>query len=67
VLLLIGDGANEPKHVARIGNLHVVNASPSQTWPSVGETLPHDCSRGDTLLARIQWQRPEPPGPAAEH
>ena len=55
VLPLIGDGIKDPKHVARMGNFHVVNASPAETWLTVGETLPHDAWRGDTLLARIRW------------
>ena len=61
VLPLVGDGIKDPKHVARMGNFHVVNASPTQTWVTVGETLPHDGWRGDTLLARIHWARPGSP------
>jgi hypothetical protein len=57
-LPLIGDGVNDPKHVARMGNFHVTNASPNQSWVTVGETLPHDGWDGDTLLARIHWARP---------
>ena len=55
VLPLIGDGVGDPDHVARMGNFHVVNASPDQSWVTVGETLPADAWRGDTLLARIHW------------
>ena len=58
VLPLIGDGIKDPKHVARMGNFHVVNASPAESWLTVGETLPHDAWRGDTLLARIRWAAP---------
>ncbi|MBN1352085.1 exo-alpha-sialidase [candidate division KSB1 bacterium] len=56
VLPLIGDGINEPEHVARMGNFHVVDASQSESWVTVGETLPQAGWRGDTLLARIQWK-----------
>jgi len=41
-----------------MGNFHAVNASPAETWLTVGETLPHDRWRGDTLLARIRWAAP---------
>ncbi len=58
VLPLLGDGVNDAKHVARMGNFHVTNVSPEQSWVTVGETLPHDGWRGDLLLARIFWKRP---------
>ena len=61
VLPLIGDGIKDARHVARMGNFHVVNASPAETWLTVGETLPHDAWRGDTLLARIRWSAPNTP------
>jgi len=58
VLPLIGDGVDDPDHVARMGNFHVVNASTEESWVTAGETLPHDGWRGDTLLARIHWAVP---------
>jgi len=58
VLPLIGDGIANAKHVARMGNFHTVAASPGESWVTVGETLPDDNWRGDTLLARIHWGRP---------
>jgi hypothetical protein len=58
VLPLIGDGVRDADHVARMGNFHVTNASARESWVTVGETLPHDGWKGDTLLARIQWMRP---------
>jgi hypothetical protein len=48
---LIGDGIDDPDHVARMGNFMPVNAT-------VGETLPADGWKGDTLLARVKWTRP---------
>jgi len=57
VFPLIGDGNNDPDHVARMGNFHVVNASQHESWVTVGETLPHDDWKGNTLLARIFWNR----------
>jgi len=58
VLPLIGDGVHDADHVARMGNFHVTNASPGESWVTVGETLPNDGWRGDTLLARIHWRTP---------
>lgn len=57
VFPLIGDGINDPDHVARMGNFHVVNASPGESWVTVGETLPHEGWRGNTLLGRIVWNQ----------
>lgn len=58
VLPLIGDGINEPARVARMGNFQTVAAAPGESWVTVGETLPENHWRGDTLLARIRWTRP---------
>jgi hypothetical protein len=55
---LVGDGVNDPNHVARMGNFHVTNASPDESWVTVGETLPHDGWHGNLLLARVRWSRP---------
>lgn len=57
VFPLIGDGIDDPDHVARMGNFHVVNASRSESWVTVGETLPHEGWKGNTLLGRIYWNR----------
>jgi hypothetical protein len=58
VFPLIGDGLNDPDHVARMGNFHVVNASRDESWVTVGETLPADKWKGNTLLGRIFWNKP---------
>ncbi|PQO31902.1 exo-alpha-sialidase [Bremerella cremea] len=57
-LPLVGDGVNAPNEVALMGNFHVVNASPSESWITVGEWLPKHGARGNTLLARVAWSRP---------
>ncbi len=57
VFPLVGDGINDPDHVARMGNFHVVNASRGESWVTVGETLPQEGWRGNTLLGRIYWDR----------
>lgn len=58
VLPLVGDGVNEPNEVALMGNFNVTHASPDEAWVTVGEWMPRSGYRGDVLLARIQWSRP---------
>lgn len=58
VLPLVGDGINDPDHVAMMGNFHVTQASPDESWVTVGEWMPRAGVRGDVLLARIRWSRP---------
>ena len=58
LLPLIGDGIGNPDRVARMGNFHVVHATPEESWVTVGETLPKDDWKGDTLLARVHWSTP---------
>jgi len=65
VFPLVGDGVKDPKHVARMGNFHVTAASAEQSWVTVGECLPYDDWRGDLLLARIHWNRPNRLAPKA--
>jgi hypothetical protein len=58
VLPLVGDGVRDPDRVAIMGNFHVTNASPDESWVTVGEWMPRNGIRGDLLLARIRWLRP---------
>jgi hypothetical protein len=58
VLPLIGDGKDDPKRVAGMGNFHTVAATSGESWVTVGEEFPGNGWRGDTLLARIRWGRP---------
>lgn len=58
VFPLTGDGVNDPDGVALMGNFHVTNVSPDESWVTVGEWLPRRGARGDLLLARIGWNRP---------
>lgn len=58
VLPLVGDGIRDPDHVALMGNFHTVAASPDESWVTVGENRRNDGWKGDTLLARIRWKRP---------
>ncbi len=58
VLPLIGDGVDDPDRVAVMGNFNVTNASPHESWVTVGEWMPRNGYRGDVLLARIRWSKP---------
>ncbi len=58
VLPLVGDGVNAPNDVALMGNFHITNVSPEESWVTVGEWKPKKNARGDTLLARIVWSSP---------
>lgn len=58
VLPLVGDGVKAPDDVAYSGNFHPVNASPDQSWVTDGEMLPKRGYKGDLLLSRIHWLRP---------
>ena len=58
VLPLVGDGVDAPDRVALMGNFHTVNVSAAESWVTVGEWQPRNGIRGDLLLARIRWTRP---------
>jgi hypothetical protein len=58
VLPLLGDGRASGDLVARMGNFHTTAVSPDESWVTAGESRPHDGWRGDTLLARVRWEKP---------
>lgn len=58
VLPMMGDGVAEPESVALMGNFNVTNASPMESWVTVGEWMPKRNAKGNVLLARIGWTRP---------
>lgn len=58
VLPLVGDGINAADQVALMGNFNVTNVSPNESWVTVGEWMPRAGCRGNVLLARIRWARP---------
>jgi hypothetical protein len=58
VLPLVGDGVNDPDRVALMGNFHTTPVSPDESWVTVGEWQPRNGIRGDLLLARVRWNRP---------
>lgn len=57
VFPLIGDGLNDPTHVPHYGNFHVNNVNADESWILAGEVIPANF-RGDLLLARVKWTRP---------
>lgn len=54
---LVGDGIHDPTRVAHLGNFHTVNVSPLESWVTVGEVIPSSY-RGDGLISRIAWSKP---------
>jgi hypothetical protein len=58
VLPLVGDGVDVPDQVALMGNFNVTHVSPEESWVTVGEWMPKSGYRGDVLLARIRWSKP---------
>jgi hypothetical protein len=58
VLPLVGDGVKDPDKVAIMGNFHITNVAREESWVTVGEWQPKNGIKGDTLLARIRWSRP---------
>ena len=58
VLPLVGDGVDGADKVALMGNFDVTNVSPSESWVTVGEWMPRNGYRGNVLLARIRWSKP---------
>ena len=58
VVPLVGDGVNDPDKVALMGNFHVTNVTAEESWITVGEWQPKNGVKGDTLLARVHWSRP---------
>ncbi|TWT61534.1 sialidase family protein [Rubinisphaera italica] len=55
---LIGDGVKRPDEVPLMGNFHVTNASPHESWVTVGSWMPRRKAVGTVHLARIQWSQP---------
>lgn len=55
---LVGDGINDPDHVPLMGNFHIANITPHESWVTVGEWMPKAGAKGNLLLARVKWNRP---------
>ena len=63
VLPMVGDGVGSPDDVALMGNFNVTNVRPDESWVTVGEWIPRRGARGDVLMARIEWSRPNSEAP----
>ncbi len=58
VLPLVGDGIEDPDNVALMGNFAVTNVSQNESWVTVGEWMPKKGAKGDLLMGRIRWSKP---------
>lgn len=58
VLPLGGDGVNAPDEVPLMGNFQTTNISPNESWITDGEMLPKHGFKGDLVLGKICWSRP---------
>ncbi len=58
VVPLRGDGVNAAAQVAHLGNFHTTEVSRDFSIITVGEAIPQQGFRGDALLARVMWRRP---------
>jgi hypothetical protein len=58
VFPLLGDGVKGGDRVPMMGNFHITNASPDESWVTVGSWIPKQNANGQTLLGRIRWSRP---------
>jgi hypothetical protein len=57
VLPLVGDGVNDAKKVAFMGNFGICNASADESWVTDGSWCPWDASKGELQLARVKWAK----------
>jgi len=58
VVPMTGDGINHPNEVPLMGNFHILNATPHESWVTVGSWLPRHNATGATHLAKIRWTTP---------
>ena len=50
--------SKDPALFARMGDSHPLTVSPCESWVATGEECPADGGKGDLLLARIRWSKP---------
>jgi len=55
---MLRDDPDDPRRVPLSGNFHITAASPHESWVTDGECRPYAGFRGNVLLARIRWKRP---------
>lgn len=58
VFPLVGDGVNRPDEVPLMGNFHTTAVSRDESWVTEGEWIPKQGARGNLLMAKIRWTKP---------
>jgi len=58
VIPMTGDGVNAADEVPLMGNFQTLNVTPNESWVTDGEMLPKHGYKGDLVLGKIQWSRP---------
>lgn len=58
VLPLGGDGVDAPNDVPLMGNFQTTNISANESWVTDGEMLPKHGYKGDLMLGKIRWSKP---------
>ena len=58
VLPMNGDGVNQADEVPLMGNFQTLNVSTDESWVTDGEMLPKHGFKGDLVLGKIGWNRP---------
>jgi hypothetical protein len=58
VVPLSGDGVNAPDEVPLMGNFQTLNVTPDESWVTDGEMTPKHDYKGDLVLGKIRWGRP---------
>jgi hypothetical protein len=53
-----GDGVNQADEVPLMGNFQTLNVSTDESWVTDGEMLPKHGFKGDLVLGKIRWNRP---------
>ena len=55
---MTGDGVNDAPNVPLMGNFHVTNVTPQESWITDGEVFIANKWRGNLNLARVLWSKP---------
>ena len=58
VIPMSGDGVNQADEVPLMGNFQTLNVSADESWVTDGEMLPKHGFKGDLVLGKIRWSRP---------
>ena len=58
VIPMTGDGVNAADEVPLMGNFQTLNVTPNESWVTDGEMTPKHGFKGDLVLGKIRWSRP---------